>query len=420
MGRCNNRRSQQRAEEERNVPSRARFSKGPPNKKGGRGRGRGRGRGDQNNNGRGGGRGGRSNASNDAVVQKIQNRVQQQRKDLGGISIVKTSANTKSSSNANANNINSITRKSTHELNGIDVTKLDTITLSVESVAIVERLLRAYNVWEEGDDSSDEKKSGSNEKKNTDTYDDGDMKHEVVASAMEMETEQISSIQTTKYDFGIDQSGEQHYDDYGGDYDDEPAALNDGITFNHMDPVCDYDTSDESDSNSIDEDGKEKDDEEDLMNSTIFRHLTHHFSFQQQEVILALRASRKRLRIAKKKAADEAEDGIENNNDIDVDEITKEDEGSLLEMSMDWLSLHLKESDLRKGFRVQKISKPSSAERTFSHEASFIKAVPHESLSVMPKLTQSQYEKETKETLAHFRKQNLMTDQLEWDFTRRK
>ena len=70
MGRCNNRRSQQRAEEERNVPSRARFSKGPPSKKGGRGRGRGRGRGDQNNNGRGGGRGGRSNASNDAVVQK--------------------------------------------------------------------------------------------------------------------------------------------------------------------------------------------------------------------------------------------------------------------------------------------------------------------------------------------------------------
>ena len=38
MGRCNNRRAQERAAEARNIPSRARFSKGPPSKgRGGRG-----------------------------------------------------------------------------------------------------------------------------------------------------------------------------------------------------------------------------------------------------------------------------------------------------------------------------------------------------------------------------------------------
>eukprot|EP00571_Detonula_confervacea_P010962 CAMPEP_0172304326 /NCGR_PEP_ID=MMETSP1058-20130122/5754_1 /TAXON_ID=83371 /ORGANISM="Detonula confervacea, Strain CCMP 353" /LENGTH=53 /DNA_ID=CAMNT_0013015509 /DNA_START=122 /DNA_END=279 /DNA_ORIENTATION=+ len=42
MGRCNNRRTQERAAQERNVPSRARFSKGPPKKNGGRGGGGGR------------------------------------------------------------------------------------------------------------------------------------------------------------------------------------------------------------------------------------------------------------------------------------------------------------------------------------------------------------------------------------------
>eukprot|EP00580_Thalassiosira_gravida_P019374 CAMPEP_0201671768 /NCGR_PEP_ID=MMETSP0494-20130426/30604_1 /ASSEMBLY_ACC=CAM_ASM_000839 /TAXON_ID=420259 /ORGANISM="Thalassiosira gravida, Strain GMp14c1" /LENGTH=51 /DNA_ID=CAMNT_0048153221 /DNA_START=6 /DNA_END=158 /DNA_ORIENTATION=+ len=46
MGRCNNRRAQERAAEQRNVPSRARFSKIPPKKNGGRGGGRGGGRDD--------------------------------------------------------------------------------------------------------------------------------------------------------------------------------------------------------------------------------------------------------------------------------------------------------------------------------------------------------------------------------------
>ena len=61
MGRFNNKRAQQRAAQERSVPSRARFSKGPPSK--GRGRGRGRGRGDDEGRGGRGGRYASRNAS---------------------------------------------------------------------------------------------------------------------------------------------------------------------------------------------------------------------------------------------------------------------------------------------------------------------------------------------------------------------
>ena len=155
MGRCNNRRAQERAAQERNVSARARFSKGPPNKKGGRG---GRGRGGRG--GRDGGRGRGGGRNNDAVVEKIKNRVQQQRKDLGGISIVKSKTTTANSGTNNRDaNITSISRKSRHAMDGIDVSKLDSITLSAESVKIVERLLRAYNVWEGDNNDEDEKKS---------------------------------------------------------------------------------------------------------------------------------------------------------------------------------------------------------------------------------------------------------------------
>ena len=112
MGRFDNRRAQERIAQDQNTPSRARFSKGLPKKNAGRG-GRGGGR-----DGGQGGRGGRT-AANEAVVQKLQDRAQQQRKDIGGISIVKKQS---------ASGSSAITRN--HLLDGIDVSKLDIITLS--------------------------------------------------------------------------------------------------------------------------------------------------------------------------------------------------------------------------------------------------------------------------------------------------
>jgi len=404
MGRCNNRRAQERAAQERNVSARARFSKGPPNKKGGRG---GRGRGGRG--GRDGGRGrGRGGQNNDAVVEKIKNRVQQQRKDLGGISIVKSSKTT-NSGNRDAN-ITSLSRKSRHAMDGIDVSKLDSITLSAESVKIVERLLRAYNVWEGDNNDEDEKKS--------DVEDIIDKQKEEEDTSAQYMHKTSSQYTMTANPGDID-----NYDDYGGDYEDEPdyQCRKDDITFNHVDVEDDNVNKDidESDDDSIDRDVKDNlDDEDTLINSPIYRHLTTHFSFQQQEAILALRASKKRLLVVKQNA--KAEEGDNDVDNIDDDKMSKEDEGILLEMSMDWLSLHLKEQDLRRGFRVQKIESKSilgtPSERTLSNDTLQIKAVPHSSISVMPKFTKSQYDKEAKERLVHLRKLNLTTDLIRMGF----
>ena len=381
--------------------------------------GRGRGRGDNVGRGGIGGRGGRTN---DAVVQKIQDRVQQKRKDVGGISIVKNKTNT--TNNSSDANLASISRKRKHALDGIDVSKLDTISLSAESVAIVERLLRTYDVWEGGGGDEDDNGVEDDEKKFDVDDKDVDRKYDNDAKIRSVE-EDNDRLNASKHSFG---PGDDTYDEYTGDYDDEPdyQCRNDGINFNEVEREMDYDdisNTDESDDGSMDEDedGGEmnmNDDEEVLINSPIFRHLTQHFSFQQQEVILALRASHKRLRVAKQKAETEEDHVIET---TEKNETTKEDEGVLLEMSMDWLSLHLKESDLRRGFRVQKITKPrsqASTARTLSHEeASFpIKAVPHASLSIMPKFTPSQYEKETKEALIQLKRQNLTTDLIRCGF----
>jgi RWD domain len=126
MGRCNNQRTRQRAEENKNTAARARFSKGPP-KKSASGRGN------------SGGRQGRGNAADAAdgpksnVVQKITKRVEE-KKVLG------------------SNSSFPVTTRG-HPLDGVDISKLDEITLSERSVQLVTNLLRNLNVMENVDDS---------------------------------------------------------------------------------------------------------------------------------------------------------------------------------------------------------------------------------------------------------------------------
>ena len=401
MGRFNNRRAQERAAQDRNTPSRARFSKGPPKKNAGRG-GRG--------GGRDGGRGGRT-AANEAVVQKLQDRAKQQRKDIGGISIVKKQ---------NAAATSTIKRK--HPLDGIDVSKLDLITLSLESVAIVERLLKAYNVWD-GDDADvtdEEKKS-----------DDGEFDAFDVSEAIEEETDisdeiEMESVQQedANEQFGNDLEahsfallhGDDSYDDYCGDYDDEPDyGCNQGFeTINSdskafsmdRDHAKYQDESDEDMESCDDQDNSQNERDQKLIETPLFKHLTQHYSFQQQNVLQALNASHKRLYLSKK------------NEEAPDDKTAANDDGALLEMAMDWLSLHLNESDLRRGFLVQTQSKQSSfksfmeAKNLNNHPGlnQTIKAVPHESISIMPKLTETQYKKENKEAMCQWKRQELSTE----------
>jgi len=153
MGRCNNRRVQQAAAERNSVPSRARFSKGPPKKNRGRGGGRG---------GRGGGRGGRgggsaaADAAKKSVISKITKRVEAKSRDAGGISGVISSAGGKSSSSGGGGTTRIISKRpKRHPLEGVDVTKFDEIKLSEESLLLVTNLLTTLGVVEDRNASNE-------------------------------------------------------------------------------------------------------------------------------------------------------------------------------------------------------------------------------------------------------------------------
>lgn len=395
MGRCNNRRAQERAAQQRNVPSRARFSKGPPKKNSGRGRGDSSGRdsdgGRDNGGGRGGdgGRGRGRTATNDAVVQKIHDRVN---RDVGGISIVSKKK-----------------KSSRHPLAGIDVSKLDTVALSAESVAVVERLLKAYNVWEEtnNDDDNDD----SEEKKKD--HDDA-----IVEQSAHFSNDNINHT----YDaFPTLEAGEEDlYDDYYGDYDDEPGEECKSQEINREEVDRDedmYDSNSDPDNGQVDAIAADE-----FSDSPSFLHLTQHYSFKEQDVILALNASTKRIRLSKKNSEvnniDDDDGDHENNKKPNI----AKDDGIILEMTMDWLSLHLNESDLRHGFRVQSQPRSSAAgvssrDRMMANTVPMkFKAVPHESISIMPKLTQSQYEKESRDALLEWKRQQLVTELIRTGF----
>ena len=85
-----------------------------------------------------------------------------------------------------------------------------------------------------------------------------------------------------------------------------------------------------------------------MRNSLIFGHLTEHYSFLEQEAISALRASHKRLHISRQKSA-----GDGTIKDVDDTSTKVNNDGTLLEMALDWLSLHLSESDLRPTYSLK-------------------------------------------------------------------
>jgi uncharacterized repeat protein (TIGR03833 family) len=322
----NSKRNQERAAEQRNVPSRARFSKGPPPKKTAGGRGS-RGRGNDDETGRvgrdgGRGRGGGVGRNDDAVVRKIALQQQQRRMDLGtsGISIVRRKPlSTGIDSVTATTSINAARGKIKSPLDGMDISKLDEITLSVESMAMVERLLRACNVWEDEDDNENVVYDDDEKKKNEvvddvleemSEYDYSDTRSNIINNNSmrtesryqyrsripigsdvyviqkddqrnAKETKGVVSRHLTNNEYhprGIKvmlvdgtvgrvsrlvteevPGDETPYDDYHGDYDDEPdySRCHDdlAITFNHDVDDCDEDESEGSDIN-VDTDDK--------------------------------------------------------------------------------------------------------------------------------------------------------------------
>ena len=161
MGRCNNQRVQQAAAERNSVPSRARFSKGPPKKTKGRGGGRG-GRG-------GGGRGSAADATKKKVISKITQRVEAKSRDAGGISGVISSAGVSRSGAGTSATTRIISKRpKRHPLEGVDTSKFDEIRLSEESLRIVTNLLTTLGVVEDRSGSNNPSRRNSNDNDNND------------------------------------------------------------------------------------------------------------------------------------------------------------------------------------------------------------------------------------------------------------
>jgi len=155
MGRCNNRRVQQAAAERNAVPSRARFSKGPPKKNKGRGGGRG---------GRGGRGGSAADATKKKVISKITQRVEAKSRDAGGISGVISGAGvSKSGAGTSATTRIISKRPRRHPLEGVDTSKFDEIRLSEESLRIVTNLLTTLGVVEDRTGSKNPSRRNSTE-----------------------------------------------------------------------------------------------------------------------------------------------------------------------------------------------------------------------------------------------------------------
>ena len=263
MGRCNNRRVQQAAQASRNTPSRARFSKPLPSKKKA---GRGKGRGDKGANGGGRGGGRQAHAS---VIDKLSKRVESRQ-------------------------VTAAKRSRRGPLSGVDVSRLDEITLSGESIQLITRLLTDLNVIMESTEPNDEA-----------TEDDtaGD---QVIVENYEDSEDDIDD--DAIFDEQIHFAGKCGYFEYEDDVEEdvEPTrAITDVID----DEPCDGDDDDES----------EKDSDDRVRQSPLFVHLTTQLSFSEAHVERACLA-------------------IENWHIHEASDALDSDQ---LALAMDWLCLHL-------------------------------------------------------------------------------
>ena len=261
---------------------------------------------------------------------------------------------------------------------------------------------------------------------------------EVVSSSDEGAADATTT--TTTFD-RADYDDERHYqcsrdDDIGVDIDLRPPA-DDVDEGNSLDEESDDGGDDAGGAGLVgstnnvarmneEEESARRREREALTSTPIFRHLTRHFSFVEDEAVRALAASRRRLRIARgrNRRAEGTEAGVSGvDDDATTTTTAREDEGELLEMAMDWLSLHLEESDLRRGFRVRKTNIAGGRPLVTTNApppregGSFpIRAVPHESISVLPKLTRAQYEREIAESTTTSRMRDLTTDSIRMGF----
>lgn len=343
----NSRRAQQAAAELRNVPSRARFSSGPPNKRKGKG-----GRGGRGNNAGSGGRGGRGPAKA-AVVDKLTKRVEQ-----------KQSNNASSSGQS----LTKITRRR-HPLANVDVSKLDELVLPEESLQEVMKILSDLKV--KVVESVTQKPSNRTGDYSDEVTDPTDLH---TAGDIDMNDFEIGDYVTGKTNGSLQQKQQRQdygYSEYENDDDGEELQ---GYTPNIPEDV-EWDGADDSDVGMSELDKFAKKTEQ-FRSDPVFVHLTSRLSFSDDTALLACAAIEDMV--------DNDADQNESNADSKlINQAERKRQGEKLALAMDWLCLHLAEEELTKGFKPNSnMNSPSilmGSGRT--------KPIPHPSISVAPKIT---------------------------------
>lgn len=295
MGRCNNRRTRQQAEENKNTAARARFSKGPP-KKPSNGRGNGRGRGDA------------AETTKANVVQKIVKRVD------GKTVLGSTSS--------------SLMTRRRHPLDGVDISKLDEVILSDDSIMLVTRILQDLNVMDSKGPSRSTNMPGND-----------DACFEVFNSEGAQDGSRLA--------------------DSGG------YTEADGKSFD----VCCAPVSADQENLGRGDVSPQTSDDGRILDSPHFLHLTVKLSFSKSQALRACQGLR----------AWDTSAGVDKDASLT---------GERLALAMDWLCLHLTDEELKDGF---KINSNSLAKRSSTGillvGSGRTRSIPHESIAIAKPLT---------------------------------
>lgn len=373
MGRCNNRRVQQAAANARNTPARARFSKapGPPPSK----------RNNSNNKaGRGVGGGGASKNSNN---NKNQSSVEQQRRN-DVVHKISSRVENKTTTAATAARR---TASRSSPLAGVNVSKLDELTLPPKSIALITRLLQDLNVVvtngdDEGSDSTtDEEQQGDQGVSvSGNENDDNDV---------ESENDIDDNPRLFSSDPAPGNGGFGGYEEYENDEDEAYDATTTSAEYyagggTHLDNEPEWEGSNSNETKRSA--GAVLDPA--LRSDHVFLYLTTQLSFteaQAQRACLAVQTWSPANSVAAQDEAANCTTGKKNNSPSSSSSTSRQER---LSHVMDWLCLHLSESDLELGFLPNPHAQEAKEAGRLLVGTGRTRAIPHPSISVAVKLTE--------------------------------
>lgn len=265
-------------------------------------------------------------------------------------------------------------------MSGVDIAKLDAITLSDASIQLVTKLLTDLNVMEST--LEEEKKEATVSEKEDVQEDDAIFDEQARFAAMQEEEEEDvddDAIFDEQQRFAVTSGYAEYEDDVEEDYlDGEPVNQGGATTALENESYNDVVENDSDDDN------------DEIRESPLFLHLTTQLSFSEAHVERACRAIENWQVPTANTSKD---DTVKSNNALlDNDELA---------LAMDWLCLHLTDNELEAGFRPN----PKSMDRkpmTSSGKTGIILAgtgrtrpIPHSSISVARPITSDQEWRET-------------------------